>query len=138
MDDQPPVPPLLPRTHARRLRELYRSAGWPCLDPIEVDLLAGGLFAYLLGSGAFVLLSLVVLNPLLGHDFFPVVDAGQLRHAVLDVFQGEPLPADHPFWSHPRVTVLPHVAAQTDPRTAVQVVLDNLQKVQHPKQFHYH
>ena len=43
MDDQPPVPPLLPRTHARRLRELYRSAGWPCLDPIEVDLLAGGL-----------------------------------------------------------------------------------------------
>jgi hypothetical protein len=33
----------LPRAHARRLRELYRSAGWPCLDPIEVDLLAAGL-----------------------------------------------------------------------------------------------
>lgn len=33
----------LPRTHARRLRELWRSAGWPCQDMIEVDLLAAGL-----------------------------------------------------------------------------------------------
>jgi hypothetical protein len=33
----------LPRAHVRRLRELYRSAGWPCLDTIEVDLLAAGL-----------------------------------------------------------------------------------------------
>jgi len=40
----PPVPPIpLPRPHARRLRELYRSAGWPCLDAIEIDLLAAGL-----------------------------------------------------------------------------------------------
>lgn len=39
----PAVPQVIPRTHARRLRELYRSAGWPCLDPIEVDLLAAGL-----------------------------------------------------------------------------------------------
>ncbi len=34
---------VIPRAHARRLRELYRSAGWPCLDAIEVDLLAAGL-----------------------------------------------------------------------------------------------
>ena len=39
----PPDTPVLPRTHARRLRELYRSAGWPSLDPVEVDLLAAGL-----------------------------------------------------------------------------------------------
>ncbi len=36
-------PTVISRAHARRLRELYRSAGWPCLDPIEVDLLAAGL-----------------------------------------------------------------------------------------------
>ena len=47
----PPVadPPLnafvLSRVHARRLREVYRSAGWPCCDAIEVDLLAAGLLA---------------------------------------------------------------------------------------------
>lgn len=39
----PDAPIVLGRIHARRLREIYRSAGWPCCDPIEVDLLAAGL-----------------------------------------------------------------------------------------------
>lgn len=55
------------------------------------------------------------------------LDAGQIGHAVLDVFREEPLPAPHPFWSHPQVTVLPHTAAQTDPRTAAGVVAANIQ-----------
>ncbi|MCW7538480.1 hypothetical protein OOT46_11575 [Aquabacterium sp. A7-Y] len=42
-----PIPPLaapvLTRLHYRRLREIYRSAGWPCLDAVEVELLAAGL-----------------------------------------------------------------------------------------------
>jgi glyoxylate/hydroxypyruvate reductase A len=45
---------------------------------------------------------------------------------VLDVFATEPLPVAHAFWSHPRVTVLPHVAAQTDPRSAAMVVEANV------------
>lgn len=60
-------------------------------------------------------------------DLLAALDAGRLRHAVLDVFQREPLPAGHAFWSHPRVTVLPHAAAQTDPRSAAGVVAANLQ-----------
>jgi glyoxylate/hydroxypyruvate reductase A len=55
------------------------------------------------------------------------LDCGQVGHAVLDAFHQEPLPADHPYWAHPRVTVLPHVAAQTDPRSAAQVVAANVQ-----------
>jgi glyoxylate/hydroxypyruvate reductase A len=51
---------------------------------------------------------------------------GQLSHAVLDVFSVEPLPASHPFWLHPRITVFPHVAAYTDPRTAARVVAQNI------------
>ena len=60
-------------------------------------------------------------------DLRAALDAGQLSHAVLDVFRQEPLPAAHPFWAHPRVTVLPHTAAQTDPRSAAQVLVANLQ-----------
>ncbi|MDZ4360108.1 MAG: hypothetical protein U1B84_27465, partial [Variovorax sp.] len=45
--DPPPLQTAVPtvpfgKLHARRLREIYRSAGWPCCDPIEVELLAGG------------------------------------------------------------------------------------------------
>lgn len=54
------------------------------------------------------------------------LDAGHLRHAVLDVFHVEPLPAPHRFWTHPRVTMLPHAAALTDHRSASAVVAANL------------
>ena len=60
-------------------------------------------------------------------DLRAALGTGRLGHAVLDVFEHEPLDAKHPFWRHPRVTVLPHVAALTDERTAVQLVADNVQ-----------
>jgi len=48
---------------------------------------------------------------------------------VLDVFAAEPLPADHPYWRHPRVTVLPHAAALTDERSAAVIAAANLRAV---------
>jgi glyoxylate/hydroxypyruvate reductase len=67
-------------------------------------------------------------------DLLAALQRGHLRHAVLDVFHTEPLPHDHPFWRHPRVTLLPHAAALTDPRSAAQVVAANLRALQdgHP------
>ena len=59
-------------------------------------------------------------------DLLEALACGHLQHAVLDVFHTEPLPAQHAFWSHPQVTVLPHVAASTDPRSAAGVVARNV------------
>ena len=59
-------------------------------------------------------------------DLLEALDSGHLGHAVLDVFDAEPLPTDHPFWRHPQVSVLPHVAAQTDPRSAARIAAANV------------
>lgn len=46
-------------------------------------------------------------------DLLAALDQGHLAAATLDVFRTEPLPADHPFWSHPRITLTPHTSART-------------------------
>jgi glyoxylate/hydroxypyruvate reductase A len=55
-------------------------------------------------------------------DLLAALETGQLSAAVLDVFREEPLPPAHPFWKHPRIIVTPHVAAETHPSTAVQII----------------
>ncbi len=61
-------------------------------------------------------------------DVVEALNSGQLSHAVLDVFSREPLPEDNPLWQHRDITLLPHVAAPTNPRTAVQIVAENIQR----------
>jgi glyoxylate/hydroxypyruvate reductase len=46
-------------------------------------------------------------------DLLAALDSGQLTAATLDVFHTEPLPQAHPFWNHPRITITPHVSAET-------------------------
>ena len=53
------------------------------------------------------------------------LDAGQIGHATLDVFRTEPLPKDHPFWTDPRVTVTPHIAADTRAVSAARVIAES-------------
>lgn len=56
------------------------------------------------------------------------LDRSKLDHAVLDVFANEPLGAESWHWTHPRVTVLPHISAPTDRETASSIVADNIRQ----------
>lgn len=74
----------------------------------------------------------VILNPgrgaLIDDDaLIAALNAG-LGHATLDVFRTEPLPQIHPFWTHPRVTITPHIAADTRPTGAVKVLVENIRR----------
>lgn len=88
------------------------------------DLLDQRFFAALRpGAG---LINLARGGHLVEADLLQALACGQVGHAVLDVFRSEPLPSEHPFWSHPQVTVLPHVAAATDMRSAARIAARNL------------
>ena len=50
---------------------------------------------------------------LVDDDLIALLDSGQLAGAALDVFRTEPLPAEHPFWRHPKITLTPHTSART-------------------------
>lgn len=65
---------------------------------------------------------------LIEQDLLDALDRGQLSGAVIDVLHEEPAPADHPFWSHPRILLTPHTAAQTMAETAGPVLLDNVRR----------
>lgn len=52
-------------------------------------------------------------------DLLAALDIGHIGHAILDVFHVEPLPTEHRYWTHPRVTVMPHIAAHSPPESCV-------------------
>ncbi|WP_105385025.1 2-hydroxyacid dehydrogenase [Neorhizobium alkalisoli] len=62
-------------------------------------------------------------------DLIAALDDGRLSGAVIDVTDPEPLPAGHPFWSHPRILLTPHIASVTQPRTAARAVVDNIKRL---------
>ncbi len=50
---------------------------------------------------------------LVDEDLIALLDSGHLAGATLDVFRTEPLPPEHPFWRHPKITITPHTSART-------------------------
>ncbi len=93
------------------------------LTPETRDILDAGAFAAM-KKGAYL------VNPARGglvvdEDLLAALDSGHLSGACLDVFRTEPLPPEHPFWTHPKVTITPHVASLTLARAAAPQVAEN-------------
>ncbi|MGB0834162.1 MAG: 2-hydroxyacid dehydrogenase [Psychrobium sp.] len=64
---------------------------------------------------------------IIDHDaLLKLLDNQHINHAVLDVFDIEPLPAQSPLWHHPKTTVLPHISAPTNHCTAAEIIADNI------------
>jgi glyoxylate/hydroxypyruvate reductase A len=63
-------------------------------------------------------------------DLIALLDEGKLGGATLDVFDPEPLPATHPYWSHPRVTLTPHVSGTTLPDEAVAQIAAKIRSLE--------
>jgi len=70
-------------------------------------------------------------------DLVRLLDSGHLAHAYLDVFDTEPLPASDSLWRHPGVSITPHSAALTDPRTAVPKIVENVERVRRGETPHH-
>ncbi len=89
----------------------------------------------LIDAGALALMppGAVVINPGRGAliddgALLQALDRGHIAHATLDVFRTEPLPADHAFWRHAKVTVTPHVAAATRVAGACRLLVENIRR----------
>ena len=66
---------------------------------------------------------------LVDQDLIMSLDSGHLSGALLDVFREEPLPKDHPFWSHPKIQFTPHIASVTNPEAAGPQVVENINRL---------
>jgi len=67
---------------------------------------------------------------LVEEDLITLIDSGHLAGATLDVFRKEPLPADHPFWRHPKITVTPHTSARTLREESIAQIVGKIQALQ--------
>lgn len=63
-------------------------------------------------------------------DLIALLDSGHLAGAMLDVTRTEPLPESHPFWSHPKITITPHISAQTVVSESIAQMVAKIQAVQ--------
>ena len=106
---------------------LRRSHILVCLLPLTPEtegILNANLFSKL-PKGAY-LINAARGGHLVEDDLIPALKSGRLAHATLDVFRTEPLHGDHPFWDHPQITVTPHNASITDPRSVARQIVEGI------------
>jgi len=90
------------------------------LDRRALERLADGAHVVNIGRG----------NLLVDDDLLALIDEGKLAGATLDVFREEPLPPQHPFWRHPRITLTPHVSAVTQVGDSIAQVAAKIRRLE--------
>ena len=108
-------------------RFLARTEILVCLLPLTSetrDILDARLFAQL-PTGARII-NAGRGGHLVEEDLLAALASGQIGGATLDVFRTEPLPADHPFWTHPLIRITPHIASMIDAETGASVIASNI------------
>ena len=110
-------------------RLLERSEILICLLPLtpETEDILDATTLGALPAGA-VLINAARGAHLVDQDLLHALDSEQLSYATLDVFREEPLPPDHPFWAHPRITLFPHAAAWSLPESGAAVIAENIRR----------
>jgi glyoxylate/hydroxypyruvate reductase A len=101
-----------------------------CLLPLTTQttgILCSDTFA-LMSKGS-VLINCGRGEHLRSEDLLAALDAGQLRGALLDVFEQEPLPVEDAFWRHPQICVTPHIASSASYEVIAEQILDNLKRL---------
>ncbi|MBM2324009.1 MULTISPECIES: 2-hydroxyacid dehydrogenase [Marivita] len=91
------------------------------------DILNADLFAAMPSGAALIHLG---RGPhLVEADLLEALDKGQIGGASLDVFRQEPLPSDHPFWTHPRIVITPHEASVTSPQAVTDALVRSIREL---------
>lgn len=98
------------------------------LTPETENILDKELFAQL--SGPSYLVNVGRGAHLVEEDLLWAFEAGKLAGAYLDVLRHEPLPSDHPFWSHPDIVLTPHIASVTNQKNAARQIAENYRRMQ--------
>jgi glyoxylate/hydroxypyruvate reductase len=98
------------------------------LTPETEDILSAKTFAQM-PKGASVI-NLGRGQHIVDDDLIAALDSGQIVAATLDVFRQEPLPKEHPFWRHPRITVIPHASRGQFPGEITPLICAHLRRFQ--------
>jgi glyoxylate/hydroxypyruvate reductase A len=85
----------------------------------ELECLPKGSFIINIGRGG-------IINE---KDLLLLLDDGHIAAAALDVFAKEPLPENNLLWSHPSVYITPHIAGQSNPKSAANTIAENIYRI---------
>lgn len=69
-------------------------------------------------------------------DLLAALESGRVAGAFLDVFKEEPLPAEHPYWTHPKVLMTPHIAGEIVPRSCARSIAANIERYRNGEPVH--